>query len=45
MKHITLAYNQGKSCDHIKFYIFGFHGYLNITNVLKWGQNAKYSTV
>ena len=44
MKHITLAYNQGKSCDHIKFYILIFHGYL-LTNVLKWGQNAKYLTV
>ena len=49
MKHITLVYNQGKSSDHIKIFyscfpwlpIFG----LNITNVLKWGQNAKYSPV
>ena len=28
LKHVTLAYNQGKSSDHIIFYISGFHGYL-----------------
>ena len=49
MKHITLAYNQGKSSDHIKilyswFQLLPIFG-LNITNVLKWGQNAKYSPV
>ena len=28
MKHITVAYNKGKSSDHIIFYISGFHAYL-----------------
>ena len=28
LKHVTLAYNQGKYFDHIIFYVYGFHGYL-----------------